>query len=45
MLTLVLRKDLSVAEMTLGGYFEGRQKKSVSKLVIGASEMSFKSNY
>jgi hypothetical protein len=39
-----LRKELSVAEMILGVYFEGRPGKYVSKLMIGVTEKSGKNN-
>ena len=33
-------KILNVAEMILGDFFQGSQEKNVSKLMIGAAEMS-----
>ena len=43
-LTLISQKEWSVAEKILGGYWQGHQKKNVSKLMIGAPEKSEKNN-
>ena len=42
--TLILRKELSVAEKILGGYWQSHQKKNVSRPMIGAMEKSGKNN-
>lgn len=44
-LKIILRKDLRVAEMILSGCFQGRRKKDIFELVIGAPEKIGKTNH
>ena len=44
-LTPISRKELSEVERTLGAYWKDRQKKNVSKPMIGDMEKSGKNNF
>ena len=42
--TLISKKELSAAEKILGGYWQGHQKKNVSRPMIGAMDKIGKNN-